>query len=63
MKRSLLILVALWLTACANDPYRNLYEGVRNNNEAKRTPSERAAKPTPSYDAYKKEREKQEQAR
>ncbi|GAB1234886.1 hypothetical protein [Ferrigenium sp. UT5] len=52
MKR-LLILSALLLTACAN-PARNLYEGIKQSNDAKRTPMERATQPTPDYDAYRK---------
>lgn len=50
------ILAALALTACA-DADRNLYEGIKANNEAKRAPNERAITPAPSYDEYKKERE------
>jgi hypothetical protein len=56
MKRSLFLLVPLLLAACG-DPSRNLYDGIQNNNDAKRSPTERAMKPTPSYDEYKKERE------
>ena len=52
-----ILLFALLLTACAEDPYRNLYEGIKGNNEAKRTPNERATAPAPGYDSYKKERE------
>lgn len=55
MKRFLL-LSALLLSACA-DPARNLYEGIKASNDAKRTPQERAMTPAPSYDAYKKERD------
>jgi len=50
------ILAALALTACA-DPARNLYDGIKANNDAKRSPNERAMNPAPSYDEYKKERE------
>ncbi|MDP1634470.1 MAG: hypothetical protein Q8L69_07285 [Gallionellaceae bacterium] len=50
------ILAALALTACA-DPARNLYEGIKTSNDAKRSPSERAMTPAPGYDEYKKERE------
>ena len=50
------ILATLALTACA-DPERNLYEGIKSNNEAKRPPNERAMTPAPTYDDYKKERE------
>ena len=56
MKPFHFLLAALLLTACS-DPARNLYEGIKNNNDAKRTPADRAMNPTPSYDEYKKERE------
>lgn len=56
MRHLTAILAALALTACA-DPARNLYEGIKTSNEAKRSPSERAMTPPPSYDEYKKERE------
>lgn len=52
----LTILFGLMLTAC-RDPYQNLYEGIKSQNEARRTPQERAMTPAPSYDTYKKERE------
>lgn len=50
------ILATLVLSACA-DPERNLYEGIKANNDAGRSPSERAMTPAPSYDQYKKERD------
>jgi hypothetical protein len=50
------IFFALTLPACS-DPYHNLYEGIKSQNEARRTPQERAMNPAPSYDTYKKERE------
>jgi hypothetical protein len=56
MKYLLILLTALLLAACA-DPYRNLYDGIQTNNDAKRSPQERAISPTPSYDEYQKERE------
>jgi hypothetical protein len=56
MKHFFALLFALSLTACA-DPARNLYDGIKANNDAKRSPNERAMTPTPSYDEYKKERE------
>jgi hypothetical protein len=56
MKGLLVLLAALTLAACA-DPARNLYEGIKTGNDAKRSPNERAMTPTPSYDEYKKERE------
>ncbi len=54
------ILAVLALTACGEDPARNMYEGIRGHNDARRTPNERAISPSPSYDSYKKEREQKE---
>ena len=51
------MLATILLVACTGDPYRNVYEGIKNNNDAKKTPTERATSPTPSYEQYKKERE------
>lgn len=55
--KMLWILSGLMLVGCA-DPARNLYEGIKANNDAKRTPNEQAVTPTPSYDTYKKELER-----
>jgi hypothetical protein len=52
------ILALLALSACA-EPSRNLYEGIKSNNDAKRSPNERAMTPAPGYDEYRKEREQQ----
>ncbi|ADE12434.1 hypothetical protein [Sideroxydans lithotrophicus] len=57
MKRILPLIVVLLLAACGEDPYRGLYDGIKSNNDAKRTPTERANSPAPSYDEYKKERD------
>ncbi len=57
--RYLLVWMALLLAACDADPARNMYEGIKSNNDAKRTPDERAMAPAPSYDEYKKERDAQ----
>lgn len=57
MKCILCLLTAFLLAACSSDLYRGIYEGIKSNNDAKRTPIERAASPAPSYDKYKKERE------
>jgi hypothetical protein len=47
-------------SGCA-EPSRNLYEGIQMRNEIKKSPEERANSPhTPSYDQYRKERDKQE---
>lgn len=48
------LIVALMLAGCA-DPARNLYEGIQQNNEIKRSPQEKATTPAPSYDHYKHE--------
>ncbi len=57
MKSSALILLAGIALAACSDPYRNLYEGIKANNDAQRTPQERAMKPVPGYDEYKQERD------
>jgi hypothetical protein len=54
----LILLTGIMLSACRGDPYQGLYEGIKAQNESRKTPQERAITPTPSYDAYKKEREK-----
>ncbi len=56
MNRCALLLAVLVMTGCS-DPTRNLYDGIRSSNDAKRTPDERAMTPAPSYDEYKHERE------
>ncbi len=60
MKRTsaLAVLAGIALSACGSDPFQNLYEGIKSQNESRRTPQERAMTPAPSYDEYKKEREK-----
>jgi hypothetical protein len=59
-KLYLLILLSCGsLSACGNDPYQGYYEGIKNQNELKKTPQERAMNPSPSYDTYKKERDTQ----
>jgi hypothetical protein len=55
----LILLAGISLSACTSDPYQGLYEGIKSQNEAKKTPQERELTPTPSYDAYKKERDQQ----
>ena len=57
-RTGLALLLAMLLAAC-DDPYRSLYDGIKNRNDAKRTPVERANSPMPSYDQYKRERENQ----
>jgi uncharacterized lipoprotein len=59
MKRILIAMTVLLLAACSSDPYQGVYEGIKSNSDAKRSPNERAMTPAPSYDEYKKEREQQ----
>lgn len=47
-------LSALLLLAGCADPAHNLYEGIKQNSDAKRTPMERATQPAPDYDTYRK---------
>jgi hypothetical protein len=56
----IICLATLLAAACTTDPYRGLYDGIKNSNDAKRSPSERAVSPAPSYDSYKKERDRQD---
>jgi hypothetical protein len=53
-----LILACTVAVGCA-EPSRNLDEGIKMHNESMQTPEERAnTPPEPSYDEYKKERDK-----
>ncbi|MDP2805803.1 MAG: hypothetical protein Q8O24_07650 [Gallionellaceae bacterium] len=58
IKIVLATLSCLMLSACSSDPYQGLYEGIKQQNESRRTPQEKAMTPAPSYDNYKNEREK-----
>jgi len=51
--RSIALFALLLLSGCA-DPARNLYEGIKQREDAKRTPMERATQPAPDYDSYQK---------
>lgn len=53
-------LLCLILSGCGSDPYRGVYEAVKSRNESMQSPTERSVTPTPSYDTYQKEREKQQ---
>jgi hypothetical protein len=58
MKISLLsICYAISLTACSSNISQGIYESIKAQNDAKRSPQERVMTPAPSYDEYKKERE------
>lgn len=57
-----IILTMLVLAGCGSDPFRSFYEGIKNRNESLKKPGERAASPhIPSYDEYKKERDRLKQ--
>ena len=58
MKLLTVSILLLMLAACA-DPARNVYEGIQLNKDIQQSPQERAMKPTPSYDQYKRESEAQ----
>jgi hypothetical protein len=60
MRKALALVPLLSCIAMAgcDDPARNLFEGIRNNNEAHRTPEQREMQPAPSYDQYSKERDR-----
>lgn len=51
------ICCAITLAACSSNFTQGIYEGIKAQNDAKRSPQERAMTPAPSYDEYKKERE------
>lgn len=52
-----LLFIFLALSGCSNNAQRALYEGIQTQNEINKSPAERALKPTPSYETYRKERE------
>lgn len=57
-----LLLSLLLLAGCSGNVNRAFYEGIKSQNEAYKTPTERANAPsTPSYDSYQKERERLQQ--
>ena len=55
LKMRILLIILIFISGCA-DPYRAVYEGVKNRDEALRSPIDRAVKPIPSYDQYQRER-------
>ena len=52
-----ILLSGLLLAGCSDNVNRAFYEGFKNQNDAEKTPNERAMTPTPSYGTYQKERE------
>jgi hypothetical protein len=59
MKHSVKIILVflLLLSGCGNDPYRRVYETIRNRDDGFKSSAERALSPTPNYGTYKRERE------
>lgn len=55
------IFTVILLAGCSSNMDRAFYEGFKSQNEAYKTPDERAMNPSPSYDAYNKERDKLKQ--
>ena len=59
MRTGLCLATIIVLTGCAQNPYRAVYEGIRNQQEALKSPSERTlSPPLPSYDSYHNELER-----
>ena len=52
-----ILLSGLLLAGCSDNVNRAFYEGFKNQNDAEKTPNERAMTPTRSYGTYQKERE------
>ena len=51
-----LLLIPL-VAACGADPYKRVYENIKNREDNFKSPGERALTPTPNYEIYRKERE------
>ncbi|MGV8933266.1 MAG: hypothetical protein ACOH1I_01490 [Gallionellaceae bacterium] len=60
MQRSfgLIFLMLVLMAGCSSNTKRAFYEGIKNQNEAYKTPAERAMNPSPSFDTYTKEKGK-----
>lgn len=56
MKTITLLLLTGLCAGCTS--YQALYEGIQNNANAQRSPTERAQDPAPNYDQYDKERKR-----
>jgi hypothetical protein len=56
-----IFLAGLLLAGCSDNVNRAFYEGFKNQNDAEKTPNERAMTPTSSYGTYQKERENMKQ--
>ena len=54
-----ILFTLIFLAACSNNVNRGLYEGFKSQNDGYKTPNERVTSPpAPSYDVYKKERDR-----
>jgi formaldehyde-activating enzyme involved in methanogenesis len=58
LSTGLTLLMFLLLAGCSSNAKRAFYEGIKNQNEAYKTPAERAMNSSPSYDEYSKEKQK-----
>lgn len=53
------LLAIVMLTGCTANPYRAIYEGIKQQQEVVKSPRERTlSTPLPSYDAYRDELER-----
>jgi hypothetical protein len=59
MKPSVITILSVFLliSGCASDPYRRVYETIRNREDGFKSPAERAMTPTPNYGTYRNERD------
>lgn len=51
-----ILVMCICLAGCTESPYKRVYEGINNRNDAFKSPCERAMAPPPSYISYQKER-------
>jgi len=59
MKHSVktILVILLLVSGCKGDPYRRVYETIKNRDDGFKTPAERALSPTPNYGTYRTERD------
>ena len=59
MKHSVkaILVLLLLVSGCKGDPYRRVYETIKNRDDGFKSPAERAMTPTPNYGTYRSERD------
>ena len=55
--KTILIAMFVLISGCAGDLEHRVYDNIKNRDDRFKSPTERAMSPTPSYEAYRKERE------